>query len=329
MWRNWTTHQHKETMFLSEIKDVILDDNQIEKQITEVLDKVRVDKIMARLFSTLPLENFRLRLGFLYAVVGAKIHLADIEEIKRNKVFFGEIDETEETMKEKVASLEVFILAHELGKLETNRFYAHQIVKKEYRGVLSKLADKFRLTPDDIEDVFHLIILHEKAVEDFSRGPVKATYEYLEKYCQKYGRDADDFLDLLLSAVFLSTVIDAELLSKVFFNFLSAERQHAPERNVARLNRQTERNKKNEQARWREVGLDGKDLMKLLEMKSGPEFGKLLVAIQVFAKGEGEMPKVSVEVETELLSRIQKFVIKPPPQAPSPKAGRGLVEDVL
>jgi len=307
MWRNWTTHQHKETVFLSEVKDIILADNQIEKQITEVLDKVRVNKIMNRLFSTLPLKNFKLRLGFLYAVVGAKIHLADIEEIKRNKVFFGEVDEAEETMKEKVASLEVFILAHELGKLETNRSYAHQIVKKEYREVLSKLADKFRLTSDDIEDVFHLIILHEKVVEDFSQAPAKATYEYLEKYCQKYGRDADDFLDLLLSAVLLSTVIDVELLSKVFFNFLSAERQHAPERSVARLGRRAERNKKSEQAKWREAGLDGKDLMKLLGVKPGPEFGKLLAAIHTFVKGEGTMPKVAVEVETEILKRMLKF----------------------
>lgn len=267
----------------------------------------KVDKTLARLFSVLPSDYLSDMLGFLYAVVDGKVHLAEIEELRRNKMFWGEIDEVEETMKEKVASLEVFILAHALGKLETERGYSHQIVKKEYRVVLQKLAEDFRLTTEDTEDVFHLIILHETIIEKFFQEPSRSTYEYLVRHCQKYGRDADDFLDLLLAAVFLVAVIGTRSDAKVIFNFLLAERTHSPARGAARLQRQAEKKKKTEQARLRAAGLDGNDLMKLLDMKPGPEFGKMLAAVQAFARGEVEVPKIEPVIQKELLNRAQKF----------------------
>lgn len=322
MWRDWTTHQHKETVFLTEVMDEVLADRQINDQVSAVLEKTRAEKTLARLFSSLASGHIRLMLGFLYAVVNGKIHLSDIEELKRDKIFFGETDEVEETMKEKVASLEVFILAHDLGKLETEYSYAHQIVKKEYREVLQRMTEEFRLSPEDAEDVFHLIILHEKIIHNFFFEPSRPTYEYLVKYCEKYGRDADDFLDLLLAAVFLDAVIGAKLDPKVFFNFLSAERLHTPERSVSRLQQQAEKKKKAERIRLREAGLDGNELMKLFGMKPGPEFGKMLAAIHAFARGEAVFPEVPDGVRVELLNRVQRF--KTPTLAPSPVAGRDL-----
>jgi len=100
---------------------------------------------------------------------------------------------------------------------------------------------------------------------------------------------------------------DAERLSKVCFNFLSAERHHAPERGAARLLRQTEKKKRAEQTRWHEAGLAGDDLMKLLNMKPGPEFGKLLASIHTFAKGESEVTEISPEVKRKILNRVMKF----------------------
>jgi len=100
---------------------------------------------------------------------------------------------------------------------------------------------------------------------------------------------------------------DAERLSKVCFNFLSAERHHAPERGAARLLRQTEKKKRAEQIRWHEAGLAGDDLMKLLNMKPGPEFGRLLASIHAFAKGEAEAPEMSAEVKSKILNRVTTF----------------------
>jgi hypothetical protein len=65
-------------------------------------------------------------LRVLFATVGNDFHLGDIEEFRRLKGFGGELDEVEETLKEKIASLEVFALCHDLGKLETIRFEARE-----------------------------------------------------------------------------------------------------------------------------------------------------------------------------------------------------------
>lgn len=319
MWRDWTTHKHKETKFLSGITASIAADRLINERVSAILTKARQERSFVQLFSRLGEDHFRRMFSFLYAVVGGDVHLSEIEELGGNKMFWGEIDEVEEIMKEKAASLEVFILAHELGKLEVEHFYAHQIVKKEYRAVLQKLAEDFRLSPEDAEEVFHLVILHEKAIYDFSRGPSGPTYEYLVKYCERYGRDADDFLDLLLAAVFLSAAVGAELDSMVFFNFLSAERVYSPERKSGRLRQREEKRKKIERARLREAGLDGKALMELLGMKPGLEFGKMLAAVHAFAKGEGELPKLPA-AETELLRRVSYF--RTPASGPS-RARRG------
>jgi hypothetical protein len=51
--------------------------------------------------------------------------------------------------------------------------------------------------------------------------------------------------------------------------------------------------------------------MKLLNMKPGPEFGKILAAVQALARGEGQMPDgVPIEYRNKLMERIQKFCLK-------------------
>jgi hypothetical protein len=311
MWRDWTTHKHHETKFLSEVLAETVGGVEISKLAAAALEKVRGRRLCGRFLRQFGEERLTRALGFLYAVIEGKIHLSEIEELRREKMFWGEIDEVEETMKEKIASLEVFVLVRELGRLESEHGFAHQFVKKEYRAVLDRLAEDFRLTIEDTEDVLHLILLHEKIIHAFSRDPNRSVYEYLVRHCQKYGRDTDDFLDLFLAAIFLVTVVEVDVGPKVFFNFLAAERLLAPDRNALRLQQRLEKKKKAEQKRFREVGLDGAGLMKLLNMKPGPEFGKILAAVQALARGEGQMPDgVPIEYRNKLMERIQKFCLK-------------------
>lgn len=312
MWRDWTTHKHKETKFFAEVMANIAADRLVSEQVSSVLARARQEGLLVQLFSRLGEDHFRRMLGFLYAVVGGSVHLSEIEELRRNKIFWGEIDEVEEIMKEKAASLEVFVLTCELARLETERPSVLQIVRDRHRRVFENLAKAFRLSPEDTEDVLHLVILYERVIYEFSRGPSRPTYEYLVKYCGRRGRDTDDFLDLLLAAVFLSAVVGAQLDPAVFFNFLSAERIYSPERTSSRLRQREEKKKKIERARLRQAGLDGTALMKLLEMKPGPEFGKILAAVQAFARGEAATPEVSAGVRAELMKRTQKFRSEPP-----------------
>jgi hypothetical protein len=306
MWRNWLTHQFKETRFLAEVTAAVFADQQINRLVSEVLERIRTDKKMPR-FSSWPTEKLFSSLGFLYAVVDGKVHLSEIEELRREKIFLGEVEEAEEIMKEKVASLEVFLLTSSFDCSEKENSRPCSIVKTEKRAVLQRLAEVFRLSADESEDVFHLILLYERVTAGFSQAPARSLFEYLVRACQKYGRDADDFLDLLLAAVFLAAVIGENRGPQMFFNFLSAERTFSLERSAARRQRQAEKGRRAEQARLRQAGLDGTALMTLFKMKPGPEFGQCLAAIQAFARGEGELSGVPEVLRGEIISRIIKF----------------------
>jgi len=330
-------------------------------------------------------DHLRQMFSILTAVVEGELHLCDIEELRRLKGFDGEIDEIEETIKEKAASLEVFILCHDLGKPETIHFlaregsegmskklhtplnhaweldnknrakaielynkeykkfaatfleaspeeiqtaflsthqveitypgYAHAIAGPRWREVLNQTAEKYRLSPEDTEDIFHVILLHEKVLQDFSLTSKPAVYDHLIKYTLKYGRDADDFLDLVLAAVFLEVCASPHLtahginydLSPVI-NFLSSEHEALPGKREIRQKKKKEKKLKIEREKFRQAELDGNDLMKLFNMKPSKEFGKLLIEVQAFAKNEKGLPEgVPVAIREELFKRVEKF----------------------
>jgi len=294
------------------------------------------------------------------------------------------LDEVEEILKEKVASLELFILAHDLGKPRTVYFqaragsggvsqcfhnsldqawnlkneeqikttedynkeykkfsstmvgatpeeiqdaffsayqivisypgYAQQIARPELREVLTKESKKRRLTPEDTEDVFHLILLHEKILHDFSVGVNLSVYNHLVSYAIKYGRDPDDFLDLLLAAVFLEVcALPCRSAHGIFYdlspftNFLLSEHESVPGKRFDRIKLRQEKQLKIERQRLREAGLDGNDLLVLLDLKPGPEFGEMLKQIHEYAKGQGVLPELSEKVKKELFGRVEKF----------------------
>ena len=339
-------------------------------------------------------DHLRLMLQTVFAVLDEKLHIGDIEELRRLKDFKGELDEIEEIIKEKIASLEVFVLAHDLGKPEVVTFsardesfkhqdplsrawqhggradsiknykkvfkdfskkhpnlsnqeihhqffieqqisisyhgYAKQIAHPDRREILNKLAAEHRLTPEDAEDIFHAILLHEHVLESFGREANVAVYNYLMNYCTKHGRDADDFLDLFLAILFIEACASPRFGVKgIYFdlsaviNFLTAEREFAPWKKEERLKRRKDKKLKVERVYLRQAGLDGDSLMKLLKMKPSPAFGGLLAQVHAFARGEGFLPALPGEILEEIDRRVEKFRLSPHPQAPSPKAGRG------
>ncbi|MFH1252988.1 MAG: hypothetical protein V1664_01500 [Candidatus Uhrbacteria bacterium] len=408
MWREWSTHQRKNSEFLSEAVE------RVRTPTPAVAGLWRAQpgpspRVGGEVFLLCPQsadthaegplveDHLQLMRQVLLAVVEGKLHLGDIEEFRRLKGFAGEFDEIEETIKEKAASLEVFILCHDLGKPETICFAAHEgsegankgfhdslsdilthdnknrtvkikrynqeykkfvttfdsseeayaaflsshqisisypgyaaaIAQPKFREALTKISLEFRLTAEDTEDVFHLILLHEKVLNDFLSKASSAAYNHLIKYALKYGRDTDDFLDLLLAATFLEICGAPRLKAHgitydavVINNFLVSEHESLPGKRGERLKKRRDKQLKVERTRFREAGLDGNDLMKLLGMKPGPEFGKILIAIQMFAKGETAIPVIPETAKAELFKRVEKFRQTPTP-GPSPKAERG------
>ncbi|MFH1088968.1 MAG: hypothetical protein V1716_00915 [Candidatus Uhrbacteria bacterium] len=401
MWREWTFHQPAESEFFDVAMNRIVIDGDLVKKADEVLVDFRGKA--AEVVLSCPQsadsqaegaevrDHLRLMLQTVFAVLDEKLHVGDIEELRRLKGFKGELDEIEEIIKEKVASLEVFILAHDLGKPEVVIFnarddsskhhdslsvawqhgdradsikkyqkifrdfakknsdlsaqeihhqffienqisinyhsYAKQIAHPDRREILNKLAAEHRLTPEDAEDIFHAILLHEHALDSFGREANVAIYNYLMDYCTKHGRDADDFLDLFLAIMFIESCASPRFGVKgIYFdlsaviNFLTAEREFAPWKNEERLKRRKDKKLKIERVHLRAAGLDGDSLMKLLGMKPSPAFGGLLAQIHAFARGEGFLPALPVKISEEICRRVDRL---PPPQAPSPGAGRG------
>lgn len=330
-------------------------------------------------------DHVRLILMSLYAIADGAVHLLDIEELRRLKGYEGEIEELEETIREKAASLETYALCHDLGKpetawfearpgsegdalgfnlplshawldadasqrrnlletyvrayeafaatrsdlepaeIQTEFFAAYQvtihhhghgtaIARPAFRELFGRIAEGRRLPPGDREDVFHVIVRHMDAIGGFSQ-PGGRTYASLLRYAHTYDRDADDFLDLFLAAVFLDAVCGSARRGAhgvwhdagVAANFLLAERDQAPEKRAAREKRREATRKKEEQHRLRAVGLDGESLLDLLLMDPGPAFGTVLRAIHATARGEGYLPTLPPEVEHEVESRILRF----------------------
>lgn len=389
MWREWSTNQRKNSEFLAEAVERV--SSTLPSPLTPLpKGEGKVCSIQncpqsADTHAEGPVveDHLRLMQRVLEAVIQGDLHLGDIEEFRRLKNFTGEFDEIEETIKEKAASLEVFILSHDWGKPETICFSAHEgsegagkgfhdslaevltrdnknrnqkierynqefqkfskvfknkkeahaaflsshqisisyhgyaqaVAHPKFREKLTELGNQYRLTIEETEDVFHLIILHEKTVTSFSFNPSLAAHNHLVKYAAKYGRDADDFLDLLLAAVFLEICATPRFKAHgIFFdtatvtNFLISEHESLPNKRQSRLKKRQEKKLKSEREKFRVAKLDGNDLMKLFNMKPCREFGKLLAEAQTFAKNQGALPNdIPEEAKEELFKRVEKF----------------------
>lgn len=392
MWRDWTIHQRGASEFLKEAISRIRHlsfslsfplNERKDKEWNKLLDCPQSADTHAE--GALVKDHLQLMWQVFLAIVENKLHLCDIEELRRLKGLEGELDEIEEMIKEKAASFEVFILCHDLGKPQTIHFsarigsegqnknlhnnhstvwllnengrqkniehynkeykkfvttspessaeethasflsayqtiitypgFAHAIVHPGLRKIFDQESRVRRLKTDEAEDIFHAIILQEKILKDFSLGINLAAYNYLIRYAVKYGRDVDDFLDLLLATLFLEICAAPHFtahginfdLSPVI-NFLLSEHEVLPGKGDERLKRQKEKFLKIEREKFRQAKLDGNDLMKLFGMKSGREFGKLLAEVQIFAKNQGGMPGgVPERAKEELFRRVEDF----------------------
>lgn len=90
-------------------------------------------------------HHVRCMLVSLYAILEGKLHLLDIEEFRRLRGYGGEIEEMEETMKEQAATMEVFCLCHDLGKLRRVTFEARPGSQGDRAGLISNVR---ALSPD-------------------------------------------------------------------------------------------------------------------------------------------------------------------------------------
>jgi hypothetical protein len=183
-----------------------------------------------------------------------------------------------------------------------------------YRSLLYRVGEARRLTGDDIGRLEDIIALHLGPFADFSSVRPERIRRYMA-LAEKRGYDADDFLDLLQACLFLDGVCGSARRSEQglwndptpLINFFRSEHEYAPWRRAEKEAKRAEEHARKRNRLFREVGLDGVALLKLLGMKAGKTFGELLKGIQAAVKGEGEMPALPPEVAKEVARRAEAF----------------------
>ena len=146
MWRFQSFHQRSETEYLDEVIDRVRADANLYKRAEVMLsgaseaepliaDSLRTPQdIRYHAEGPFVRDHLRYMLMGLYALVEGKVHLIDIEELRRLKGYEGEIEELEETIKENAALFEVFALCHDAAKWATVRFVSRDHSRGREKG---------------------------------------------------------------------------------------------------------------------------------------------------------------------------------------------------
>jgi hypothetical protein len=197
MWRYQSIHERGETESFSDAMNRIHKDKRLYTRANSFLDAVaKSEPIIADALTTPQSIRYHgegpyLRshyismLQVLYAIEEEKFHFVDIEEFRRMRGFEGELDELEETIKENLALMEVFVLCHDAAKWATVSFSA----KEESKGLhLGFSVDESHHWEDEgfvhrAEMRKRYLELFEEFVETHHEGPdQKAQEEFFHEY---------------------------------------------------------------------------------------------------------------------------------------------------
>ncbi len=187
-----------------------------------------------------------------------------------------------------------------------------------YRALLERVAARRSLPPRDVDLLETLIAHHLDPLEDFAAPSPNAVLRY-HALAGRHGYDADDFIDLLQGCLFLDTVCGSRratpgtggkypVLSRheaeTLVNFLRSEHDFAPWRRAEKERVREERRKRERNAVFRAVGLDGVALMDLLKMEPGPKFGETMRRIHESILAGTPLPRLGKGIDQELARRV-------------------------
>ena len=322
-----------ETEHLQTIANRIEHDEAFTKKAEEVLLRWQNEPLMAGTYETPQSSHFhaegkvvrdhlRYILTALFAIVEGKVHLAEIEEFARLKGLNREVQEMEETIKEHGATLEVFALIHDVGKQfcvsidDNNEIHYHghekSVWRKDIQDLLQKMAAVYRLSEHEAERVALLTSHHLFLMHHFNHGHDAKKIEVLNALATKAGEDADDFFDLLQACALLDQVFGSRMQVnekrtvdyKHLVNSFIAEAEYAPWKREKREQELLEEKRRKINKLFKEVGLDGSSMMRLLHLPGSRDFGILLKSMQAAARGEQE---VDAAWSDEAKRRVEEF----------------------
>src|SRR3989339_548075 len=183
-----------------------------------------------------------------------------------------------------------------------------------YHGLLECMATLYHLPEQDIHYLEDLIAHHLDPLQDFTHVRPERIAKYYH-FARTRGYDADDYLDRLQAITLLDGVCGSihtgahgswqEFM--LIQNFFRSEHNFLPSRREEKQKHREEDEKKVLNRYFRETGLDGVALMKLLGSSPGPSFGKILQQIHQAILGKEEMPSFGKTIDQELKERTGNF----------------------
>lgn len=177
MWRYESTHPRGETEFLNSAMSRILRDEELASRAEAVISgAAKAEPIILESIQTPQDPRFhaegpflhshiRQMLMVLYAINDEKLHLIDIEEFRAMRGYEGEIEELEETLKEKIAFFEVFALCHDAAKRQSLVFDSGKNSLGDQFGFNTKLTYDLGV---DLEKREQMILAYFELFHEFS-----------------------------------------------------------------------------------------------------------------------------------------------------------------
>lgn len=186
-----------------------------------------------------------------------------------------------------------------------------------YRALLDRVASRRSLAPRDADLLETLVAHHLDPLDDFASPSPNAVLRY-HALADKHGYDADDLIDLLQGCLFLDTVCGSRRQkagasaheADALVNFLRSEHDFAPWRRAEKERVREERRKRERNAAFRAVGLDGVALMGLLKMEPGPKFGETMRRIHEAVVAGTPLPRLGKGIDQELEARVAAYFEK-------------------
>lgn len=191
MWRDISTHQRGETEFLnSAIKRILADDELRNRAEAIISGAAKSEPLILESIQTPQDPRFhgegpflhshiRQMLMVLYAINEEKLHLIDVEEFRSMKGYEGEIEELEETLKEKISFFEVYALCHDVAKRISLEFNSNKHSLGDQFGFNTKLTYDLSIDQQKREQ---MIKSYFELFHEFSEDHPNETPEEIQRY---------------------------------------------------------------------------------------------------------------------------------------------------
>lgn len=181
-----------------------------------------------------------------------------------------------------------------------------------YQHVREEIGGMYHLSADDLVHVQLGIRHHMDFLNAFASGENVAQFKVFEGRANRYGLDADDFLDLLLAFTFIDTTIgslkyqEGEFSGQtdIIIHALRSEYHAAPHRRARRQEKADIHARRARKAVLQAAELDGKAVFALLGTPYGPERGEVMKRINALIDHPAEMIQFGGQTD-EMRRRIE------------------------